>query len=221
MERCVYAIFNCFTGTIIFFIFIFQFNFTYRCLLKMPYFLLSLPFGAFFLAKQFFRNHENAYMRAEKIFRFLTNSASYGVGSAKRNRFRQDARTDIPGIVETWRTYGRKNRRNEKNLFRSLYLQIPPGRRPPREATFAKPICRNIRRRRCFCDGHPLLTFSSHDPILSVPIFYKIGIETLSVTFVSLLFVFTLKKRLGYNNPNLINVTHRCGEIVLSKRIGD
>lgn len=65
MERCVYAIFNCFTGTVIFFIFIFQFNFTYRCSLKMPYFLLLLPFGAFFLAKQFFRNHENAYMRAE------------------------------------------------------------------------------------------------------------------------------------------------------------
>jgi len=31
----------------------------------------------------------------------------------------------------------------------------------------------------------------------------------------------TLKKRLGYNNPNLINVTHRCGEIVSTKRIGD
>jgi len=31
----------------------------------------------------------------------------------------------------------------------------------------------------------------------------------------------TLKKRLSYNNPNLINVTHRCGEIVSTKRIGD
>jgi len=32
---------------------------------------------------------------------------------------------------------------------------------------------------------------------------------------------YTLKKRLGYNSPNLINVTHRCGEIVSTKRIGD
>jgi len=35
------------------------------------------------------------------------------------------------------------------------------------------------------------------------------------------IFTCTLKKRLGYNNPNLINVTHRCGEIVSTKRIGD
>lgn len=38
--------------------FLFPFNFTYRYLLKMPYFLP--PFGVFFLAKQFLRNHENA-----------------------------------------------------------------------------------------------------------------------------------------------------------------
>jgi len=35
------------------------------------------------------------------------------------------------------------------------------------------------------------------------------------------LYISTLKKRLSYNNPNLINVTHRCGEIVSTKRIGD
>lgn len=54
----------------------------------------------FFFLKQFLRSHENAYMRAKKILvsRFLTNSASYGVGSAKRHRFQRDARTDLSPV---------------------------------------------------------------------------------------------------------------------------
>lgn len=89
MERSVRTIFNCF--------FISRFNFLLTAIYSRCLTFYSCPLsGAFFLAEQFLRNRENAYMRAEKISRFLTNSSSYGVGSAKWNRFRQDARTDIP-----------------------------------------------------------------------------------------------------------------------------
>lgn len=60
--------------------------------------------------------------------RFLINFSSYGVGWLRGTKpiSARRVRTDIPGIVETWRTYGEKIGATR----RILRLQIPPGRRP-------------------------------------------------------------------------------------------
>lgn len=81
------------------------------------------------------------------------------------------SRTDVDfgwdGYIPRYRrdvTYLReKNRRNEKNL--PLVL-ADSSWETTREATFAKPICRNIRRRRCF-SRRSLLTLCRNDPLFS------------------------------------------------------
>lgn len=126
------------------------------------------------------------------VSRFLTNSPSYGVGWLRETEPISARRTD--GYIPAYRrdvTYLReKNRRNEKNL--PLVL-ADSSWETTREATFAKPICRNIRRRRCF-SGRPLLTLSCHDPLFSTDIIQNPRyMEALSV-------IFSFKKKISFTS---------------------